>query len=71
MKKTELKELMQQHCIVPSELDDIIDFVAELLYLRRKELSDDEPYATRTIDDLFKAEHEVYDLINYISELED
>ena len=71
MTKNKLKELMKQHCIVPSELDDVIDFVAELLYLRRSELEDTEPYATRTIDDLFKAEHEVYDLIEYISELEE
>lgn len=71
MSKTKLKELMKQHCIVPSELDDVIDFVAELLYMRRRELEDNEPYATRTIDDLFKAEHEVYDLIYYINELEE
>lgn len=71
MTKSKFKELMKQHCIVPSELDDVIDFVAELLYLRRRELEDNEPYATRTIDILFSAEHEVYDLIDYISELEE
>ena len=71
MTKAKLKELMKQHCIVSSELDDVIDFVAELLYMRRKELQDTEPYATRTIDILFNAEREVYDLIDYISELED
>ena len=71
MTKTELNKLMKEHCVVSSELDDVIDFVAELLYMRRKELTDDEPYATRTIDALFSAETEVYDLIDYISELED
>ena len=71
MTKTDLKNLMNKHCIVPSELDDVIDFVSELLYMRRKELEDNEPYATRTIDILFSAEHEVYDLIEYISELEE
>lgn len=71
MTKSKLKELMKQHCIVPSELDDVIDFVSELLYLRRRELEEKEPYATRTIDILFSAEHEVYDLIDYISELEE
>ena len=71
MTKSKLKELMKRHCIVPSELDDVIDFVAELLYLRRIELQDNEPYATRTIDILFNAEREVYDLIDYISELEE
>ena len=69
--KTKLKELMKQHWITFDELEDMIDFVSELLYLRRKELTDDEPYATRTIDELFKAEHTVYDLIEWINELED
>ena len=71
MTKAKLKELMKEHCIAPSELDDVIDFVAELLYLRRRELEDREPYATRTISILFNAESEVYDLIDYISELEE
>ena len=71
MTKTELKKLMDAHCIMPGELDDIIDFVSALLYMRRKELEDNEPYATRTIDVLFNAEHEVWDLLDYISELED
>ena len=71
MTKAELKKLMSEHCIVPSEIDDVIDFVSALLYMRRKELEDNEPYATRAIDMLFNAENEVYDLINYISELED
>ena len=71
MTQKKLKELMDKHCIVPSELDDVIDFVSALLYMRRKELEDNEPYATRTIDMLFNAEHEVWDLIDYISELEE
>lgn len=71
MIKTELKKLMEKHCIVPSELDDIFEFVSALLYMRRKELEDNEPYATRTIDMLLNAEHEVLDLIYYISELEE
>lgn len=71
MTQAKLKKLMDEHCIIPSELDDVIDFVSELLYMRRKELEDNSSYATRTIDMLFNAEHEVYDLINYISELED
>ncbi len=71
MTQKELKKLMKEHCIIPSELDDIIDFVSALLYMRRKELEDNEPYATRTIDMLFNAEHEVWELIDYISELEE
>ena len=71
MTKGKLEELMKEHCITKYELDDVIDFVAELLYLRRRELEDNEAYATRTIDILFNAEREVYDLIDYISELEE
>ena len=71
MTKTELKKLMDKHCIVPSELDDVFDFVSELLFLRRKELEKHEPYAVRSINALENAEHEVYDLIDYISELEE
>lgn len=71
MTKTQLNNLMDKHCIVPSELDDVFDFVSELLFLRRKELERDEPYAVRSINSLENAEHEVYDLIDYISELEE
>ena len=71
MTKTEFKNLMDQHCIVPSELDDVLDFVSDLLYFRRKELEKSEPYAVRSINALENAEHEVYDLIDYISELEE
>ena len=71
MTKAQLEKLMGEHCIVPSELDDVIDFVSALLYMRHKELEDNEPYATRTIDMLFNAEHEVWDLLDYISELEE
>ena len=71
MTRVELNNLMKKHCIVPSELDDVFDFVAELLYLRRKELEEKEPYAVRGINAIENAEHEVYDLIDYISELEE
>lgn len=70
MTKTQLNKLMDKHCILPSELDDLLDFVSELLFLRRKELEKYEPYAVRSINALENAEHEVYDLIDYISELE-
>ena len=71
MTKTQLNKLMDKYCIVPSELDDVLDFVSDLLYLRRKELEESEPYAVRSINALENAEHEVYDLIDYISELEE
>jgi hypothetical protein len=71
MTKTKLNELMKKYGIVPSEIDDVLDFVSDLLYLRRKELEECEPYAVRTINALENAEHEVYDLIDYINELEE
>ena len=48
-----------------------LDFVSELLFVKRKELERDEPYAVRSINSLENAEHEVYDLMDYISELEE
>ena len=71
MTRVELDNLMAEHCIVPSELDDVLDFVADLLYFRRQEMEQKEPYAVRSINALENAEHEVYDLIDYISELEE
>lgn len=71
MTKMQLNKLMDKHCILPSELDDVLDFVSELLFLRRKELEKNDPYAVRSINALENAEYEVYDLIDYISELEE
>lgn len=71
MTKTELNNLMKQYCILPSELDDVFAFVADLLYLRRREIEKNEPYAVRTLNTIEEAVHEVDDLINYIGELED
>ena len=71
MTKTQLNNLMDKHHIIPSELNDILDFVSELLFLKRKELERDEPYAVRSINALENAEHEVYDLIDYVMELEE
>lgn len=69
--KTQLKNIMDKYCILPSELDDVFDFVSDLLYHRRKELEETEPYAVRTMNALENAEYEVYDLIDYVSELEE
>ena len=71
MTKSKLKEIMNKYCIIDSELVDVLDFVSDLLYCRRKELEETEPYAVRTINALENAEHEVYDLIDYVSELEE
>lgn len=71
MTKAKLKELMKQYCIHKSELDDVFSFVADLLYLVRRDLEQNEPYATRSIDNLVTAECEVDSLMEYIEELED
>lgn len=71
MTKQKLKETMKKYCIVDSELDDVIAFVADLLYLRAREVEQTEPYATRTIDLLYGASREVDDLVEYIAEIEE
>lgn len=71
MTKTELKKLMDRYCILDCELNDVFNFVSDLLYFRRKELEKSESYAVRTINALENAEHKVYDLIDYVDELEE
>ncbi len=66
----ELKELRKKYCIY-DDMDDVLDFVSELLHRRAKEIEKNEPYAVRTINDLDNAAHEVWSLIDYISELEE
>lgn len=71
MTREKLKSTMKQYCIVDSELDDVISFVADLLYIQARELEQTEPYATRTIDSLHNASREVDSLIDYISDIEE
>ena len=66
----ELNELKKQHRIY-DDTDDVLNFVSELLHRRAREIEKDEPSAWRTVEFLDKAAHEVWDLIDYISELED
>lgn len=66
----EFNELKKKHSIYDS-IDDVLDFVSELLHMRAREIEQSEPYATVTIDFLDKAAYEVWDLIDYISELEE
>lgn len=70
MTLNEFKELKKKYCIY-DDIDDILDFVSELLHRRARELEKNEPYATREIEFLDKAAYEVWDLIDYISELEE
>lgn len=69
MTKAKLQEIMKDNFIVECELDDVINCVADLLYYRRRELEQNESYATNTIQRLQRAEEEVADLIYYIEEI--
>jgi Zn-dependent oligopeptidase len=71
MTKAKLQEIMKQYCIIECELDDVIRFVNEVLYERRRELEQNEPYATNTIKKLHDAEMEVWDLQYYIDEIKE
>ena len=66
----ELRELKKSNCIY-DDIDDVLDFVSELLHRRAKEIERDEPYATHTITALKNAAYEVWDLINYVGELKE
>lgn len=71
MTKEKLNNIMKQYCITSFELDDVISFVADLLYCQARELEEKEPYATRSIDSLHNASREVDNLVDYISEIEE
>ena len=71
MTKEKLKETMKQYCIVESELDDVISFVADLLHIQARELEKTEPHAIRSIDLLHSASREVDGLMDYISDMGD
>lgn len=66
----EFNEIRKQYGIY-DDIDDVLDFVSELLHRRARETESDEPYAWRTVDRLDNAAREVYDLISYISDLEE
>lgn len=66
----EFNNLKKKYCI-HDDIDDMLEFVSELLHRRAREIEKAEPYATRTINDMDRAACEVYDLIDYVSELEE
>ena len=66
MTKKELKKLMDRHVILGCELENVIDFVNDLLEFKADEIERNEPYATNTIKRLRDAAYEVYDLYEYI-----
>ena len=71
MTHKQLKDIMQRNLIVDCEIFDTIAFVTELLEHQAEELEANEPYATRSIRDIESAANIVYNLQDYVSELED
>lgn len=68
MTKAELYNIMEDNCIFPSEVDDAIQFIQDLLEFKAKELEENEPYATNTIRRLRDAAHEVWGLQEYVED---
>ena len=70
MTRNAVNELKKKYGIY-DDTDDILDFVSELLHMRAREIEKDEPYAINAIKKLDDAAYEAWDLIDYISELEE
>lgn len=70
MTRNEFNELKKKYGI-DDDVDDVLDFVSELLNIRAREIEKNEPYAWTTVEFLDKAAYEVWDLIDYVSELEE
>lgn len=69
MTKAELEKIMSDNYIFfDSELDDVIQFVQDLLEFKAKELEENEPYATNAIRRLRDAAHEVWGLQEYVED---
>ena len=68
MTKAELYKIMGEDYIFPSEVDDAIQFIQDLLEFKADELEKNEPYATKTIKRLRDAAHEVWDLQEYVED---
>ena len=65
MKKSELIKLMNKYLIF-DDVDNVCDFVSDLLYKRANEIEATEPYATRTINEYEAAAYKAFELIDYI-----
>ena len=68
MTKAELKKIMEENYIFPSEVDDAIQFVQDLLEFKAKETEKNEPYATKTIRRLRDAAYDVWELQEYVED---
>lgn len=69
MTKAELKKIMEENYIFPSEIYDVIQFVQDLLEFQAKELEENEPYAFGTIRRLKETAHEVWQLQSYVEDV--
>ena len=69
MTKAELKKIMSDNCIFEPDIEDAINFVNDLLEFQVKELEENEPYATTTINQLRHCAYEVWNLHDYIEDI--
>lgn len=69
MTKEKIKELMERDAILKCELDDVFNFVESMLLAKKRELEDDEPYATSEIQRLEVAAREVYEIGQDVSDI--
>ena len=68
MTKAELHKIMEDNYMFPSEVDDAIQFVQDLLEFRAKEMEKNEPDAVIGIAYLKRAAREVWELQEYVED---
>lgn len=71
MTRQELYTLAHNHCLTHLDIEDAIEFVSDLLDDIADEIQRDEPYAIKTINELRNAATQVFDLTNYVAEIEE
>lgn len=69
MTKEKFKEIMKRNGILSCEVEDVIEFVRDLLEFHVNELKVNEPYATNSIRRLETAALEVGDLLYYLEDV--
>lgn len=58
-----LQEIFREHGISPADISDIANAISKAFNDEVERLERDEPYATRSIQELKDAESRVYDLL--------
>lgn len=69
MTKEQFKKIMKDNCILDCDVEDAIYFVRDLLEFQADEVKENEPYATRSINELINAAREVDDLMTYLEDV--